>query len=232
MERHVLVIGSDIEGENIGSAIEAEINSSAWRATGMPINGYQDLPDMQVLKIFSDLVITCGATVMKPFMVQTDHEISKVLDACLYTPMVACRRFVAARMSSVYTPPERFKIILLGSYAHDHVLSDSAPYCAAKAGLHHFAKCLAWETTAHGFDTIVVHPHSVQHTPMTDRVMDALQANKGIGPTEAAEYWCKDLKLHYRLTKSEIARLVASLILDETSPHMSGAAIELYGGSR
>ena len=234
MERKVLIVGANVEGDNIGSAIEAEIRDRNYQATGQILRDYQDLMTVTEIRAggYTDLVVSCGKTVMRPFVQQTDHDLSGVIDACLFTPMVACRRFAASRWTQGSPPSERSTIVLIGSYAHNHVLSNSAAYCSAKAGLHMLGQCLGWELTRQGIDTIVVHPHSVEDTPMTRQVLGAIGDQKGLSRHGAEEYWRKDQLLPSRLTKAEIADLVARLILVPRTPHMSGASIELYGGSR
>jgi NAD(P)-dependent dehydrogenase (short-subunit alcohol dehydrogenase family) len=231
MDRNVLIIGVDVEGNNIGSAIEFEIKRTT-KATGVVLEKYGDLPSPAEITAagYTDLVVSCGLTVMSPFEDQMDGALIEVVEACLITPMIAARRFAMAQV--LQERDYRSKIILIGSYAHNHVLSNSAAYCASKAGLHMLGRCLGWELTSKMIDTIVVHPHSVLNTPMTKTVLDTIEFQKGLLPSEAVAYWERDLLLDKRLTKNEIAELVSNLVLGRATAHLSGTAIELYGGSR
>jgi NAD(P)-dependent dehydrogenase (short-subunit alcohol dehydrogenase family) len=177
---------------------------------------------------YTDLIVTCGYMTIRPFEELEPSEIFMIVDACLSTPLWAVNNFVKAT-AEIRNQPRA--IILLGSYAHNHVLSNSVPYCAAKAGIDMAVKGLAWELTGQKYNVFGVHPHSVQDTPMTDRVIRQIMHSKILSREQAIDYWQKDIKLGSRLTKAEIARTIYMLLTPPTR-HMSGACIELYGGER
>lgn len=234
MENSALVVGVNPEVENIGAAINRRL-SSVMRCAGLDIYGPDDIPI--IIEFLSgewnNLIVSCGMTCMAPFEEQRDIDLYRVVEANLITPMIIARRFVGANIDLRPNSSESqvANIVFIGSYAHNHVLSNSAAYCAAKAGLHMLGKCLAWELTGKGFNIFVVHPHSVQNTPMTHEVIDALMEQKDLDTAEALEYWNRTKLLPERLTTSEVADVVANLIFTGTR-HISGAAIELYGGER
>jgi NAD(P)-dependent dehydrogenase (short-subunit alcohol dehydrogenase family) len=232
MERHVLVLGTNPAKTNIGSAIERALAQHV-NTTGLYIRNLVSVPTERDFDKYlcTDLVVACGLTVMKPFETYRDHDVSDVIEACLTTPMIAARRWARVVLDSPLLDI-RCNLVFIGSYAHDHVLTNSAPYCAAKAGIDMAARCLAWELTGRDINVFVVHPHSVQETPMTEDVLDTIAFQKGLSELDALRYWERNMRLGQRLTKDEIGAVVTSLILDPWTPHMSGNSIELYGGER
>lgn len=234
MEARAFVVGVNEEVDNIGSAIVRQMRREpyVYDVRGVYTLGVEDIPSTRELSRghYNKLVVSTGMTVMKPFEEQSDPDLFRVIEANLLAPMVAARNFVQACLLEQIEDP---RIVFIGSYAHNHVLSNSAAYCASKAGLHMLAKCLAWELTGKGFQIFVVHPHSVQNTPMTHQVIDALQDQKDLDTAEAFEYWNRNKRLRARLTKSEIAEVVVDLLVNKRrTAHMAGTAIELYGGER
>lgn len=201
----------------------------SMRAEHMEIRGIDDVPprtsDTCRWNEFDALVVSTGLAIIRPYAAYQDIQIEKIIEANLTIPLIAARRYAVERICGG-------TIILIGSYAHDHVLSNSVPYCAAKAGLAHATRCLAWDLTSKGFLVYCVHPHSVRDTPMTKKVIREVAYTKGVTVVEAEEYWKKDLQLPSRLTKGEVAAVVNELVKGNLTPHLSGSNIDLYGGER
>lgn len=234
MEANTLVLG--VGQNNIGSAIDAEL---AVHCTVDPltINGAHDVPTVEEMRNggvgghgYRYLVISCGYARIEPFAEFSESEMNKVIKANLTTPLYAIRNFLKA--TEDHSPEAPCCVVVIGSYGADHILSNSVPYCAAKAGINHAVKCLAWDYTSHGYRFHVVNPHSVEDTPMTSQVIREIQMTKKMDEGEAMDYWKRSLLLTKRLTRGEVAKTVKWLLLDAPTSHLSGTSIELYGGER
>jgi NAD(P)-dependent dehydrogenase (short-subunit alcohol dehydrogenase family) len=231
MEDAALVVGS--AAGNIGMAIEQEL------AQQLPTDGIEVINSnhglrWQDLQAYRYLVITCGVSDITPLDKQSLRGIARVVDACLTTPLDILRTWIESREAFTGHSGrlQSSHAVVLGSYAHDHVLSNSTAYCAAKAGLNMAIKSLAWDYAAKGFRFNCINPHSVEDTPMTGRVIEQIAVQKEISTDEAMAYWKRTLQLPERLTRAEVAKTVAWLMLDCPTAHLSGSSIELYGGER
>jgi NAD(P)-dependent dehydrogenase (short-subunit alcohol dehydrogenase family) len=123
-------------------------------------------------------------------------------------------------------------IVLIGSMAHKSVLNASAPYCAACAGLNHFAHCVAWELAPKGFRVFIVNPSNVEGTPMTEETIAGVQRYRGITRAQAEEYWGAVRALPEWLTRDDIAGLVGDLVTDDKFRWLAGTPLDLGGGLR
>lgn len=233
MEDQALVVGA--AAGNIGMAIEDQL-ASYVPTDGININGPQHGLTVEDLATYRYLVISCGSTDINPLHEQGDLTLRRVIDACLTTPLDIIANWIIARIpfsgTDWHSSKEESVCIVIGSYAQDHVLSNSTAYCAAKAGINAAIKSLAWDYTAKGFRFHCLNPHSVEDTPMTGKVVEQIAEQKGMNTDEAMAYWKRTLLLPNRLTRQEIAQTVHWLLLDAPTPHLSGTSIELYGGER
>lgn len=175
------------------------------------------------------LIITLGATYKGHFADIPDHEIRRIMNACLLLPLECARRYV---QSHKHEPARKRSIVFIGSYAHRHPFTNGTLYCAAKAGIDMAAKTLGWELTDRGYRIHVVHPYHVQGTPMWDQVEQDVMASKGMTWHEADAYNRKDLKMPDLLTPVEVAQVVRWLVTEPAAGWTSGTSIELFGGSR
>jgi NAD(P)-dependent dehydrogenase (short-subunit alcohol dehydrogenase family) len=226
----VLIVGA--APGNIGSAIDAALGERI-DTDAISIDGLASIPTVQDIYEgnYRHLIISCGFMEIKPLAQMEAGMVGRIVTANLTTPLAIIRNFINA--TTTPQPDEECCVIVIGSYGHDHVLSNSAPYCAAKAGINHAIKCLAWDYTGQGYRFHCVNPHSVEDTPMTEKVIEQIKYTKGIVTTEAAvAYWKNSLQLPERLTRAEVGKTVAWLLLDAPTPHLSGTSIELYGGER
>jgi len=123
------------------------------------------------------------------------------------------------------------QIFFIGSMAYKAVLNASAPYCAAKAGLAHFANCIAWELAPKNYDVYTLHPSNTEDTPMTKHTIESVARYRGISMEDAEKYWGSVLPKDRWLQKEDIANLVNYLINDE-SGYLSGCNLEMKGGQR
>jgi ketoreductase len=115
--------------------------------------------------------------------------------------------------------------------AYKAVLNGSSPYCAAKAGLAHFARCLAWELAPKAFDVFCVHPSNTKGTPMTEETIKGLMRYRGLDRKEAEAYWGAVLPKWQWLLPENIADLVSFLVSGKAE-YLSGANLDMAGGQR
>jgi NAD(P)-dependent dehydrogenase (short-subunit alcohol dehydrogenase family) len=124
-------------------------------------------------------------------------------------------------------------IVYIGSMAYTKVLNASAPYCAAKAGLAHFSRCMAWELGPKGYRVFTVHPGNVVNTPMTEETIDGIARYREMEHDEDAEaYWASDEPSMGFLHRNDVAVWVEKLVCEPNLAHASGSQIELAGGMR
>jgi NAD(P)-dependent dehydrogenase (short-subunit alcohol dehydrogenase family) len=224
------VLGAKLGSGNIGDAIAQRLEAMAmdvYAEDCAAVTGGYGIP---ILTANTEaLVVTLGATEVKPFWEIQDTEIQNIINACLTLPLLAAREFVRAR-------DERGgRIILTGSYAWRHPFSGGAAYCAAKAGLDMAGRTLGWELTGMGYRVFVIHPYHVEGTPMWERVQAGVMATKGMSREQADAYARRELLMDRPLSPNDIAKLVAKLCqADDDDPlmWMSGSHFELFGGTR
>jgi NAD(P)-dependent dehydrogenase (short-subunit alcohol dehydrogenase family) len=195
------------------------------------------------------LVVSLGSTYKTHFTEVPQHDIDRVMRACLLMPLEAARRYVQAaektrrEINEARKPlfdsdppaPSLRRIVFIGSYAHNHPFTNGTAYCAAKAGIDMAAKTLAWELTDRGYRVHVVHPWHVKGTPMWKEVEQGVMESKGWTKEEADAYADRDLKMPTNLTPEDVAKVVATLLntgVDNSLDWMAGTSIELAGGTR
>lgn len=234
----VFVLGSrNDEKENIGNAVMDHMEERGWRAVGTDCWN-PDVERYTVPDVMSEwgadadaLVISLGKTVSKPFFLCEEEDISEVINACLTLPLLCARAYALERLAR--QKEEQSRIVLVGSYAHRHPLSNSTAYCSAKAGIDMAAKCLGWELTDAGIYTVAVHPYHVEDSEhMWEEVQQAVMEGKGIDRAAADEYARKDLKMSAPLSRHDIAQVIGNWLDSDAAAWQSGSSIELFGGSR
>ena len=158
-----------------------------------------------------------------------NQEIFNIHDAIsdtLTASILYTSKFVRATLKKRY----RKHIVYVGSMAHNRVLNASSPYCAAKAGLAHFARCMAWELTPKGYVIATTHPGNIEGTPMTEKTIQGIMAYRGLGRKEAERYWSSALNADRFLNARDVAECISRCL--QMEPQSSGAQIELGGGCR
>lgn len=231
--RKVVVIGANPNTENLGHTIAVRLRSDfvregavaekspSWSATYLP--GETDLTGVDTLVLCNGRVVTSDIDKMY------EGTIEDVLNDNLTATMAWVRKFV--QDTSKYDDGVRRSIVMMGSMAHRKVLSGMSVYCAAKAGLDMFAKCMAWELAPKGYDVFVIHPSSIENTPMADDMIAQMQGFKGIDAGAARSAWEKSFVRPDFLTAEEIAETVSFLVSGRAS-QATGASIEMAGGQR
>jgi NAD(P)-dependent dehydrogenase (short-subunit alcohol dehydrogenase family) len=223
-DRTVLIVGSD-EDVNIGAMTARDVVDHG----GHVIEVDKTMREHELFKhceTATDLVICCASVHMAWIEDCRDGEIRDVVENTLIAPIHYTSVFAWSRMDE----PHRKHIVFVGSMAHRQVLNASSAYCASKAGLAHFARCMAWELTPKGFTIGMVHPGNVIGTNMTQDTIDGIAEYRNITIPEAEDYW-KSQKLTKKWLKpKEVAREVVDLL--QSDDHHSGVQIELGGGMR
>lgn len=221
INHNVLVVGSD-GSSNVGNAVAVQL-----RTRGVVVDE-ADEDDMEIITWgeYTDVVFCNAETHLDWIEDQPDEKIFTVVNNTLTASILYTKRFVDATIHNL----ERKRIVYVGSMAHNRVLNASAPYCAAKAGLAHFARCMAWELTPKGFVISTVHPGNISDTPMTRATIEGIMDYRGLDASEATDYWSSMLLTDRFLTGSDVGRVIVTALRAE--PNMSGQQIELGGGLR
>lgn len=224
-DRCVGIVGSD-QNFNVGAYVGKNVAMAG--GTVIEYEKYTLNPTKfeEQSKMMTDLVI-CAASVHMDWIEDiTESDVYKVLFDSLMTPINCTSTFAETSMEA----PHRKHIVFVGSMAHRQVLNASSIYCAAKAGLAHFARCAAWELTPKGFTIGTVHPGNIEGTGMTEDTIDGIAQYRGISLDEARAYWGSVKLTDKWLQPWEVADEVMRLL--ESTPHHSGCQIELAGGLR
>lgn len=187
------------------------------------------LPDWiaHKLPLCDGLAVTIGHANSKPFHEYTELELLELIYADLTLPLLCAQAYVQARGA------RGGDVVLIGSYAHDHVLSHSVAYCAAKAGLNHAVRCLAWDYRGE-FRFNIVNPYHIEGTPMSGAVKaDMKRSGRFNGDAEIDAYRRKDLAPSDSLLDADAVALHAFRLLTDTfGAHYSGQPFNLYQGVR
>jgi len=176
---------------------------------------------------FDTVVFANGFTHLDWFEDIPLEKINQIISDSLTASIVGAQSYVR----DTITMPWQKTIIFIGSMAYRNVLNGSAVYCAAKAGLSHFAKCLAWELAPKGYNVYCVHPSNTEGTPMTEDTIRGLMRYRNLSREEAVDYWGAVLPKRNWLQPEDIAETVAFLASGKAD-YLSGANIDMAGGQR
>lgn len=241
-KRAALVVG--VREGNIGEAIADELSETGFgrvhtrdivsrrsdgRDTPLNLNDQRTLNSTRFDR-YDTLVLANGMTNLAWLEDQNlnDDRIEAVISNKLTASVKAVSEFAKQTIDS----PEIKHIVLIGSMAHRSVLNASAPYCAACAGLMHFARCAAWELAPKGFRVFIVNPSNVEGTPMTEETIKGIESYRGVDRKQAEEYWGAVRALPEWLKREDIAVLVRRLVTDPEMRWLAGSALDLGGGLR
>ncbi len=229
MSPTAIVLGSRPDSGNIGEFISKKLRTHFWNVTeddcyDPGTDTYQP-PSHRNLSVYDACVITLGYTKLTPMKEVSRMDMRAVLYGSLELPLECARRYVQARGTDG-------RIVFIGSYAHNHALTNCAAYCAAKAGLNAAVREMGWELTP-DFLTHIVNPYHVPSTPMGAQVVEGMIENRGMTREEAEAYQKKDLRLARHQKPQDIAKAVHWLLEhSSTSAWLSGSALDMYGGVR
>jgi NAD(P)-dependent dehydrogenase (short-subunit alcohol dehydrogenase family) len=228
MTRRVGVFGTD--PGNIGEAIAFRLESNeGWDVTAMGNRDQCNLLNRgaHVYGQFDSVVFANGFSRLDWIEDMPADAIYQTVDDNMTASIIGAQEFVKQTIDH----PWKKQIVFIGSMAYQARLNASATYCAAKAGLTHFARCLAWELAPKNYDVFIVHPSNTLGTPMTEETIAGVQRYRGISREEAEAYWGAVLPRDQWLTPEDIAETVAFLLSGKAS-YLSGANIDMAGGQR
>jgi NAD(P)-dependent dehydrogenase (short-subunit alcohol dehydrogenase family) len=236
--RRALVVGAPEQaGEfgNIGAGIATALAQSGVQVHKVDrLDGYNagdpHMWQRMLPEIDPDIVVFAnGESWLDWIEDQPMRKVDNVIFNTLIASIIGTQEFVRYALDK----PHRKHLVYICSMAAKAVLNASGPYCAAKAGLHQFAKCMAWELTPKGFDVNIIHPSNTADTPMTEETIAGVQRYRGFSREEAEEYWSaiNSLGGHWPTT-AEIGDLVATLVTKPWARNLSGADIEIRAGQR
>jgi len=186
-----------------------------------------DLETLVELERYDTIIFNNGETHLDWIEDQPSWKIHDVVYNSLTATMVGTSQFVKHTLNKPY----KKHIVFIGSMAYKNVLNGSAPYCAAKAGLAMFTRCMAWELAPKNYDVFCVHPSNVENSPMSEETVLGLMRFRGLSRQEAEEYWSASLPRSNWLQKGDIADTVSYVVSGEAA-YMSGTNIDLAGGQR
>lgn len=225
-DRKAIIVGSD-KG-NIGLSIEEKFASEGIKVRSfnkstldmtseeLPVEGDEDI-----------LVLANGYTYLDWIENLEDGEISRMIGDIFLASVRATNQFVKKTIDS----PNRKYIIFIGSMAYKNVLNGSSVYCASKAAISHFSKCIAWELAPKGYNVVTINPSNTKGTPMTEQTIQGLMRYRKLSRSEAQGYWASSLPKHSWLNSEEIAE-ICNFFISGKSDYMSGTQIDLAGGQR
>ena len=221
------MIGSDGLG-NIGAHIARALGKT------MPNVSEIDRPTMDLSKedypfVINDdvLVLANGHSYMDWIEDIPEDQIKRVLDDVLLCSIRMTQQFVKATIDSNH----KKYIVFIGSMAYQGVLNGSSVYCAAKAGISHFMRCVAWELAPKGYSVFCVNPSNTEGTPMTEETILGLMRYRNISRSDAEQYWGAVLPKEQWLQPEEIADTVAFLVSGKAD-YLSGSNLNMAGGQR
>lgn len=174
----------------------------------------------------ADVLVLCNGTTALDWVEDQTRE-TEVLRSVLLASVRATGAFVRATLDAPY----RKYVVYVGSMAYRSVLNGSSVYCAAKAGLVHYARCAAWELAPKGYCVSVVNPSNVEGTPMTRKTVEELARYRGLSAEEAEAYWSAVLPTSRFLRAADVAEVVGFLVSGRAD-FLSGSALDLAGGQR
>lgn len=226
-DRSFMVTG--VGPNNIGESICDELNELHNTVIPMTIDDYDFETDSGLVHMYDfDTLIMChGITVLNWIEEQEYEDIDTMIEVNLTSHIKTISDFAVKEMDTDY----RKTIVVIGSMAASSVLNGSSPYCAAKAGLQHFIKCVAYELAPKGFDVYIVNPSNVANAPMSVSTVEQLARYREIEISQAWEYWAANHPRNEFLSKKEIAVLVKDLVYGKF-PYLSGTPLNLAGGQR
>lgn len=222
-----------VSPNNIGEAIAARFENGSIPTyqiaeKDFDLTNNTDIERIGNMLMLSNILVLCHGNTHLDWI--EDQSMSAV-DCVLNTSLVSHIKIVSKFVNNTIGTDERKSIVIIGSMAASAVLNASAPYCAAKAGLQHFVKCIAWELAPKGYDVYLINPSNVADSPMSEATMLGLQRYRGMTKEQAHAYWSAGNPRSEFLTKSEIAELTFDLVSGKF-PYLSGTPLNLSGGQR
>lgn len=226
-KRNALVVGTG--DENIGDGIADTLEAAGMHTVCLREREMraENLNHFRTLHRFDTIVFVNGRSHLDWIEDQPQEDVYSVIRDSLTASILGTKHFVNATLDT----PFQKQIVYIGSMAYRSVLNASAPYCAAKAGLAMFARCMAWELAPKNYNVFTVHPSNTKGTPMTEETIQGLMRYRNLDRAGAEAYWSANPLRTEMLTKENIGDVVAFLVSGKAD-YLSGTQFELGGGQR
>lgn len=145
----------------------------------------RDFPDVNIL------INNAAIQFTKPFLEQTETEITQELDINLTAPVLLTKAFLPQLLNQPYSA-----VINVSSGLAIVPKETCALYCSSKAGLHSFSQVLRWQLENSSVRVFEILPPMVA-TPLSQ---GKGHAHLKISPDELAnEFWRDFLRDHYEI---------------------------------
>ncbi|NVM55219.1 MAG: glucose 1-dehydrogenase [Candidatus Helarchaeota archaeon] len=164
------------------------------------------------------ILVNCAGILSRtPIVNLTEEEIDKIL-ALNFKGMVFCSQAVMEHMID----SEYGKIVNIGSSISSrgavcNISGGGAIYCASKAAVQSFTRCLAWELSEDGINVNAVAPGPAI-TPMHEGYID-----------QAKDYYSASIPAGRLAEPEDIANVVLFLV-SEAAKYVIGQTIHVNGG--
>jgi hypothetical protein len=151
---------------NIGWAIQENLMLEGWRARSFSSETWDRA---EISRGDGALILANGTNHLDWVEGFSTVNAMKVINDSFTESVLTAQNFVRRTLGTPY----RKKIVFIGSMAYRNVLNGSSVYCAAKAAIAQYSRCLAWELAPKGYDVFCVHPANTLDTPMTEETIKA-----------------------------------------------------------
>ena len=163
-----------------------------------------------------------------PFLELTDSDWMETIRIDLLGAVRVCRTFIPQMRKAKWG-----RVVLTASENALQPYVEESPYNACKAAVVNLAKCLSKDYGPDGLRINVVSPAYVA-TPMTDKMMDELAAEKGMTKDETIQWFLDNKRpgivLDRRGTPEEVAS-VAALLCSDRANYINGSNYRVDGGA-
>lgn len=132
------------------------------------------------------------------------------------------------KMTAVDGNPGSCSVVAITSDAAWRPMRTSLTYCASKAALEMAVKVASRELAPRSWRINAVAPGKVADTPMTRAVDERVLKLRGWSREFAEEYELKSSPLGRKVTKEEVAEVVASVLFGPSA--MTGEVVAVNGG--
>ncbi len=175
-----------------------------------------------------DVLVSCvGYTDLSWIELQEPPVVEEVIESSLTAPLQLARAFAQMTIREQHLKD----LVLIGSMARRKVLTASAAYCAAKAGLAQYVENAGWELSPKGFRVVGIHPSNTAGTPMTEDTVEGIMAYRGLSREAAEEYWGAVRCFPRWLSPHDIYKACNAFTSGQLD-YASGSNIDLPGGAR
>lgn len=225
MADQVWVVGGD---SGIGKEIVLEAQSCGYEAVGTGEADCDVRRPIEVLRTFeaikpTHIVYSAGINDLRWI---PDISNDAFLDL-LHVNVVGFATLLSILVGNPYAN-DAYSLVAISSDAAVRPMRTSLMYCASKAALDQAVRVAAREMGPFGWRVNAVAPGKVADTGMTEYVDRTVPALRGWTEEYAAEYERASSPLGRPVTKSEVAKVVLSVLFGAVA--LNGAIIPVNGG--